>query len=243
MYSEFSYPEFAMLKILPSLLLAAATAAALPVSAAQLTPVETRWLNAAAPVLAYAKSVDLPIDIIVQPQAGPNDVPLAMGMADGRCKLVLSMRGNPQAETILDGVPDVQRDVLIEAMAAHEVGHCWRIVQGSWHALPAGFTEMGTEQADDPALLELSKQQRETRREEGYSDLVALAWIQRSHPAEYGRVHAWLQKVRDAQPHTHTSHDTRTWLRLAGQGAVFAGAGTPFEQVAPVWSAGLLHGE
>jgi hypothetical protein len=233
-----------MLKFLPPFLLAAAAiGATAPVSAAQLTPVETRWVNAAAPVLAYAKSVGLPIDIIVQPQAGPNDVPLAMGMADGRCKLVLSMRGNPNAETILDGVADAGRDVLIEAMAAHEVGHCWRIVQGSWHALPAGFTEAGTEQADDPALLELSRQQRETRREEGYSDLVALAWIQRSHPAEYGRVHAWLRKVRDAQPHSHSSHDTRSWLKLAGQGDVFASAATPFEQVAPLWSAGLLQDE
>src|SRR5471032_2269259 len=49
-------------------------------SAAQLTEIETRWLTAGAPVLAYAKEqLKLPIDIIVQPQAGPNDVPMAMG--------------------------------------------------------------------------------------------------------------------------------------------------------------------
>jgi len=49
--------------------------------AAQLTETETRWLQAGSPVLAYAKQeLKLPIDIVVQPQAGPNDVPLAMGL-------------------------------------------------------------------------------------------------------------------------------------------------------------------
>ncbi|AVR98256.1 hypothetical protein [Pseudoduganella armeniaca] len=229
-----------MFKILPIAVLSLTASLA---HGAQLTALETRWLNAAAPVIGYAKSLQLPLDIVVQPQAGPNDVPLAMGYADGRCKLVLSMRGNPNAETILQDVPEGKRDVLIEAMAAHEMGHCWRIVQGSWHALPAGFTETGTEQADDPTLLELSKQQRQTRREEGFSDLVALAWTQRSHPAEYGHVYSWLRTVRDAQPHSHGSHDTRAWLKLAAGGNAFGADGSPFEQVAALWRTGLLQDE
>lgn len=211
--------------------------------AAQLTALETRWLAAAAPVLDHAKTLGLPIDIIVQPKAGPNDVPLAMGYADGRCKLVLSMRGNPHAETILADVADERRDVLIEAMAAHEVGHCWRIAQGRWHALPAGFTEVGHEAADSPELLELSKQMRETRREEGFSDLVALAWTQQRHPGQYGQVYGWLRKVRDDQPAAHGSHDTRAWLQLAPHGAVFAGGAGPFEQATALWSKGLLTPE
>ena len=227
-----------MLKPLSLILLSLAAGTA---QAAQLTALETRWLNAAAPVIGYAKAQHLPVDIIVQPQAGPNDVPLAMGFADGRCKLVLSMRGNPNVETILQHVAENERDVLIEAMAAHELGHCWRIVQGSWHALPAGFMEAGAEQVEDPSLVELSRQQRQTRREEGFSDLVALAWTQRSHPADYGRVHAWLQAVRDAQPHSHGSHDTRAWLKLASKGSAFADAATPFEQVTPLWQTGLLE--
>jgi len=227
--------------MLKSLLFPVLALTAFSAEAAQLTALETRWLNAAAPVIAYAKAQQLPVDIIVQPQTGPNDVPLAMGYAAGRCKLVLSMRGNPNAETILQSVAENERDLMIEAMAAHELGHCWRIVQGSWHALPAGFTEAGSEQAEDPTLVELSKQQRQTRREEGFSDLVALAWIQRTHPADYGRVHAWMQSVRDAQPHSHGSHDTRAWLKLAIAGNVFGVGQTPFEQVAPLWRTGLLE--
>ena len=226
-----------MPKFIPALLLSCIAGGA---CAAQLTPLETRWLNAATPVLDYAKTLRLPIDIIVQPQAGPNDVPFAMGFADGRCKLVLSMRGNPNAETILADVADARRDVLIEAMTAHEVGHCWRYAQGSWHALPAGFTEVGQEFSDNPELLALSKQMRETRREEGFSDLVALAWTQRQHPDQYGHVYGWLRKVRDDQPVSHGSHDTRAWLKLAARGSAFGGEATPFEQAATLWSAGLL---
>ncbi len=210
--------------------------------AAQLTETETRWLQAGAPVLAYAKQeLKLPIDIVVQPQAGPNDVPLAMGYVDGRCKLVFSMRGNAQAEQVLEGVPAAQQKVLIEAMTAHEVGHCWRQAGGSWHALPSGFVESAQEQLDNPELQALSKAMRDTRREEAYSDLVALAWIQRSHPGQYGQVHAWLMQVR--QPVAHGSHNTRAWLQLAGNGAVFDSEHNPFEEARLLWGKGLLKDE
>ncbi|WP_342117874.1 hypothetical protein [Pseudoduganella sp. OTU4001] len=206
--------------------------------AAQLTETETRWLQAGSPVLAYAKQeLKLPIDIVVQPQAGPNDVPLAMGFADGRCKLVFSMRGNPQAEEVLAGVPAAQQKVLIEAMTAHEVGHCWRQAQGSWHALPAGFVDAPQEQLASPELQELSKQMRDTRREEAFSDLVALAWTQRANAAQYGQVHAWLMQVR--QPVAHGSHNTRAWLQLASNGAVFDSEHNPFEQAHLLWGKGL----
>ena len=210
--------------------------------AAQLTETETRWLQAGAPVLAYAKQeLKLPIDIVVQPQAGPNDVPLAMGFADGRCKLVFSMRGNAQAEEVLAGVPAAQQKVLIEAMTAHEVGHCWRQAHGSWHALPAGFVEGPREQLGSPELQALSRQMRDTRREEAFSDLVALAWTQRANAAQYGQVHAWLMQVR--QPVAHGSHNTRAWLQLAANGTVFNSEQNPFEQAGMLWSKGLLKDE
>jgi len=213
---------------------------AVPAAAAGLTPLEQRWLGAAMPVLEYARSLDLPIDVVVQPQAGPNDVPLAMGFADNRCKLVLSLRGNPDAERQLDGVPAAQQGELIEAMAAHEIGHCWRYAQGAWHALPAGFVETGEETAADPGLLAASKAMRETRREEGYADLVALAWTHARHPGDYGRVHAWLEQLRQDQPVPHNGHDTRVWVHLARDGGRFGAAGKPFDDAAPLWRDGLL---
>src|SRR5690349_9533527 len=95
------------------LVLAAFCAASQAASAAELTSLEKRWLTAAFPVLDYAKRQQLPIDIVVQPQAGPDDVPLAMGFADGRCKLVMSMRGNPDAEKQLAGVAPAEQGELI----------------------------------------------------------------------------------------------------------------------------------
>ena len=84
---------------------------------------------------------------------------------------------------------------------------------------------------------------RETRREEGFSDLVALAWTQQRHPGQYGHVYGWMRKVRDDQPASHGSHDTRAWLQLAPHGGVFAAGAGPFEQATALWSKGLLMSE
>lgn len=209
---------------------------------AELTAQETRWLTAAAPVLAYSKKLNLPVDIIVQPTARPGAVPLAMGFDGGRCKLVLTLRGNPDAEAVLAGVPEPARRQLIEAMAAHELGHCWRYAQGAWHSLPAGFVETGAETAADASLLIAAKQIRETRREEGYADLVALAWTQYRNPEEYARVYAWLESVRRNPPVPRGGHDTHAWVQLARDGKRFGDAAQPFEDAAPLWREGLLGG-
>lgn len=219
----------------------ACAACALPLHAADLTALETRWLQASAPVLNYARQIALPVDIIVQPQANPGAVPLAMGFAGGRCKLVLSMRGNPDAEKVLVGVPDTDQSRLIEAMAAHEVAHCWRYAQGEWHALPAGFVEVGRESARDPGLLAASKAMRETRREEGFADLAALAWIQRTRPDDYARVHAWLSGVRGAVATPNSGHDTRVWVALAADGALLSRGATPFDAAETLWRQGLVQ--
>ena len=227
-----------------SLFLAAALCAASQAAgAADLTVLEKRWLGAAYPVLAYARGARLPIDIIVQPKARPNDVPLAMGFDGGRCKLVVSLRGNPDAEKLLADVPPAQQGELIEAMAAHEIAHCWRYAQGVWHALPAGFVEISNETAADPSLLAASKAMREMRREEGYADLAALAWTRRRHPDDYARVYAWLDKVRSVQPVARNGHDTRVWVQLAADGKRFGAARRPFEDAAPLWRQGLVSDE
>ena len=225
-----------MLKSLLSLaLLAGATA-----QAAELTALETRWLQAASPVLVYSQALKLPIDIIVQPQARATDVPLAMGYADGRCKLVLSLRGNPQAESVFAGIAENEQGELIEAMAAHEIAHCWRHAEGSWNALPAGFTEVGEETAGDGSLLAVARALRESRREEAYADLAALAWTRHSHPQAYPRVHGWLAKVRAGQT-PRGGHDTRAWVALAQDGARFGAATAPFADAAPLWREGLMQ--
>jgi len=206
---------------------------------AELTPTEARWLELGTPVLAYALKQKLPLDVVVQPTARAGEPPLTLGFVEGRCKLVLSMRGNPAAEATLEAIEPELLGAVVEAMTAHEVGHCWRYVHGAWHSLPAGFVAEPRAADDEARTAQLRREMRETRREEGYADLVGLAWTARQHPAQYARVHAWLAQLREREPVVGSHHDTRPWVRLASRPEAFAGAATPFEQAQPVWRRGL----
>ena len=211
------------------------------VAGASLTELESRWLQAGKPVIDFAREQGLPIDIIVQPQDAPGAVPLALGYAAGRCKLVLSLRGNAQADSVLQGVPAARQGLMMEAMTAHEIGHCQRYAQGDWHALPRGFIEpLGTQRGK---LTPLAQELRETRREEAYADLVALAWMHGRHPGQYPDVLAWMRGVRaggdGAGGGAGSSHATQAWLALADGEDAFAGAASPFEQAQVLWRKGL----
>ncbi|MBC7992216.1 MAG: hypothetical protein H7Z15_03095 [Rhizobacter sp.] len=206
-----------------------------------LTQTETHWLQLSAPAIAYAREQGLPLDIVVQPQPTPGNAPLAMAYLNGRCKLVLSIRGNPEAQTSLDTIPPDLLQPVVEAMAAHELGHCWRYMRGAWHTLPAGFAPA---QGDaDPALREQLREMQQTRREEAFADLVGLAWTLKKHPQHYAQVHAWFVTYRqhDTLPGSH--HDTLAWVKLAAEPAAFTAAGTPFEQAWPLWQQGLRAGQ
>ena len=221
------------------LLLVLAVATTPSGAATGLTDVESRWISAGRPVVSYARQQKLPLDVIVQPEAQPGVAPLALAFVEGRCKLVLTMRGRPDAEAMLQGVPNELVPVLIEAMTAHEIGHCWRYVRGAWHTLPAGFIDAGERDDDERELIVKRRDMRQTRREEGFADLVGLAWTFAQHPQHYEQVHAWFEKVRhDEHPGEH--HDTRAWIRLVRDPQALPAAATPFDQVRALWRQGLL---
>lgn len=230
-------------------LLLAATLPAL--QAAELTAREQRWLRSAEPVLAQARQLQLPLDIVVQPQDTPGAAPLSLGFVAGRCKLVLSLRGNPQAEATLARLPAGLEGPALELMAAHELGHCHRYLEGAWHALPAGFEAEAPDHLAPP-LRAAFVDMRAARREEAYGDLVGLAWIERRHAAHYPVLHAWLlaERSRDRVPGTH--HDTLSWLKLATAGVARAepvgtargeAADDSFRAAAALWTQGLLQDE
>lgn len=212
-----------------------------PVAAGvELTATERRWLEAALPVLGYARDERLPLDIVVQPQPTPGQSPMGMAFVDGRCKLVLSMRENPEAQATLDRMPPGLVGPLVEAIAAHELGHCWRHLRRTWGTLPAGLQPVSLAGRLPPEQVELLDDMWRTRREEAYADLVGLAWTLQRHPARYVEVHAWYSRLRADQPVDTGPHDTRVWVRLAGDRARFAPTGSIFEQVEPLWRAGLV---
>lgn len=206
------------------------------VPAADLSDTEQRWLRGAWPVITWAKAERLPLDIVVQPQPAPEAAPLAMAFIDGRCKLVLSMRGNDEAQATLDRTAPDLRDAALELMAAHEIGHCRRHLDGAWFGTPAGF--VATEPRGLPQTLRAAwAQMQATRREEAYADLVGLAWVRRHHTQDYTRLHAWLvtERSRDRIPGDH--HDTLAWIEGAGD-ADFPGT-TVFAAAESLWPQGF----
>lgn len=205
--------------------------------AADLTDTELRWLQGSWPVVAYAKRAGIPLDVVVQPQPTPGAAPLALAFIGGRCKLVLSMRGNPEVQATLERIEPDLLGAALELMAAHELGHCRRYLDGAWYGLPAGFTssvpdELGADL--HAAYLNMTA----SRREEGYGDLVGLAWSAQRHPLQYARLHAWLvaERSRDLVP--GSPHDTLVWVRLAEHGSALLGASI-FAGPAALWLSGL----
>jgi hypothetical protein len=210
--------------------------------AAELTDTENRWLKGAWPVIAFAREAKLPLDIVVQPQPTPGAAPLGLAFVDGRCKLVLSMRGNPAAQSALEHIDPALLDAALELMAAHELGHCRRYLDGVWYGLPAGFTAATTPDGLAPELRAAYAEMQAVRREEGFADLVGLAWTQNRHPDLYATLHAWLsnERSKDGMPGSH--HDTLAWLRLASDGAALAGESI-FSGPAVLWEVGIGAGD
>jgi hypothetical protein len=211
-------------------------------AAADLTDTERRWLAGATPPVAWALKQGMPIDIVVLPQAQAGAAPIAMGYDDGRCKLVFAMRGNPAAESTLAAIPAPLLQATLEAMTAHEIGHCQRHRSGAFDSLPSGLTDKpdAIESRQPTAELQaMAREMRITRREEAYADLVGLAWTHAHHADQYAAVLAWFDEARsDETPHGF--HDTRHWLALAHASDAFADAADPFEQAATIWQRGLL---
>ena len=222
-----------------ALLLASHGAPAAP----DLTDTERRWLAGATPPVAWALRQGMPIDIVVLPHAQPGAAPIAMGYdADGRCKLVFAMRGNPAAESTLAAIPAPLLQAAIEAMTAHEIGHCQRHRSGAFNSLPGGLVDKPDaieSRQPTPELQAMAREMRVTRREEAFADLVGLAWTHAHHADQFAQVLAWFDAARsDETPRGF--HDTRHWLALAHAADAFAGTASPLEQADAMWQRGLL---
>ena len=219
-----------------------------------LLPLEQRWLQGIAPVLAFARATGYPLDVIVQPQDTPGHTPLAVAFVGGRCKLVLSMRGNVAAQDTLDAIPPDLLGAALELMAAHELGHCERYLAGAFARPAAGFNaaepvaRAGGEPGPtaDPGSAgpapHANAWAQALRREEAYADLIGLAWTRHRHPQLYTRLHAWLLAERSSDMVRGSAHDTQAWLRLVRDGAALADPAM-FSNATRVWAQGLLAGE
>ena len=173
----------------------------------------------------------------MQPQPTPDAVPLALGLGDGRCKLVLSLRENPIAAQAREGLEPDLIDRALELMAAHELAHCRRHLDGAWALPPAGFSPPAVPAGLDGGLHDDYAAMQATRREKAFADLVALAWTQQRHPQRYARLHAWLTTLRSADRMPGSHHDTLAWVMLARDGGTLSGPSI-FTSAATLWRAG-----
>jgi hypothetical protein len=206
-----------------------------------LSPAESRWLKGVWPVLLQARDDGLPLDVVVQPQPMPDAPPLAMAFIDGRCKLVFSMRGNPAVADSLRRIAPELLDASLELMAAHELGHCRRKVNGAWYGVPAGYIERAPN-ALAPAQRAAWADMQAVRREEGYADLVGLAWVLRRYPQHYARLYTWLLAERSNTLIAGSHHDTLAWVRRAESPTALAGE-TIFDAADALWPRGLADAD
>jgi hypothetical protein len=194
----------------------------------RLTATELRWLQAVWPVLLYAREAALPVDVVVQPQPAAELPPMGLAWVGGRCKFVLSLRGNPDTLATDARIAPELFDAAMQLMAAHELGHCTRHVRGEWMA-----------EGEAAVRLPLAMA---TQREEAYADLVGLAWTQRHHAALYGRVHAWLVTERVLSRQRGPAHDTLAWAQLAARAERFGSRGI-FAEADALWQQGVASAE
>jgi len=226
-------------------------AACMAASTPALTETEMRWLQAAWPVLLYARSIALPVDVVVQPQSAPFLPPMGLAWVGGRCKFVLSLRDNPEVPATDARLEPELFDAALQLMAAHELGHCARHVRGEFsvnaHAADAADAATGTHSSPNEAAASASaagesesESERAmsfalaTQREEAYADLVGLAWTQRHHAKLYGRVHAWLVSERLLSRQRGPAHDTLAWTQLASRADRF-GSRSVFAEADALW--------
>lgn len=206
--------------------------------AAGVTPTEARWLQGAWPVLLFARDAGLPLDIVVQPQPAAGLPPMAMAFIDGRCKLVFSMRDNPEVQATVDRTEPELFDAALQLMAAHELGHCQRHLSGAWRQLPAELSAALPPRLDARTHAALEDMQA-VRREEGYADLVGLAWVQQHQAPLYARLHTWLMRERSLERVAGSHHDTLAWAQLATR-AERLGSSSIFAAADALWREGLL---
>jgi hypothetical protein len=55
------------------------------------------------------------------------------------------MPGNAQAQATLERIEPGLLDAALELLAAHELGHCRRNIDGAWYELPSGVNATAPE--------------------------------------------------------------------------------------------------
>lgn len=168
---------------------------------------EAQWIAAASAAVAFGQQQGLPITLQVQAGSGlSGHTPIGLQSEAGRCMLVVSARDNPTADRVSAMVDPALLELFLAGAAIHEVGHCYRRLQGYPHnekLLPI-VAWVG------PLKRWFA---RRVRTEEAYADMTEAAWLARTHPQQFEAVMNEVLKVRVR--FREPKHDTLAWIENA----------------------------
>lgn len=168
---------------------------------------EQHWIAAARHAVAFGKAHGL--DIVMEVERGDGlsgHTPIGVWNENGRCTLVVSVRDNPTARRLEAMIDPALRELFLKGAAMHEVGHCYRRLNGYPHnekLLPV-VAWIG------PVRNWFA---RRIRTEEVFADMTEIAWLARYHPEHYDAMVEQIQRVR--RRFLEPKHDTLAWLDLA----------------------------
>lgn len=168
---------------------------------------EQQWVDAARHAVAFGKAHGL--DIVLEVESGnglSGHTPIGVWNENGRCTLVVSVRDNPTARRLEALIDPALLDLFLKGAAMHEVGHCYRRLNGYPHnekLLPV-VAWIG------PVRSWFS---RRIRTEEVFADMTEIAWLARYHPDHYDAMVEQIQRVR--RRFLEPKHDTLAWLDIA----------------------------
>lgn len=192
--------------------------ASLPAQAAGAS--EEQWIAAARHAVAFGQAHGL--DIVLAVEHGPGlsgHTPIGVWNENGRCTIVVSVRDNPTARRLEALVEPALLALFLKGAAMHEVGHCYRRLNGYPH----------NEQLL-PVVSWIGPVQnwftRRLRTEEVFADMTEVAWLARYHPAQYDAMLAQIQRVR--RHFLKPKHDTLAWLEGARRDGPLDAEGTIF---------------
>lgn len=181
---------------------------------------EQQWIDAARHAVAFGKAHGL--DIVMEVERGnglSGHTPIGVWNENGRCTLVVSVRDNPTARRLEAMIDPALRELFLKGAAMHEVGHCYRRLNGYPHnekLLPV-VAWIG------PVRSWFA---RRIRTEEVFADMTEIAWLARYHPEHYDAMVEQIQRVR--RRFLEPKHDTLAWLDIARRDGAFDADGNIF---------------
>lgn len=183
---------------------------------------EQQWIAAARHAVAFGKAHGL--DIVMEVGHGnglPGHTPIGLWNENGRCTLVVSARDNPTARRLEAMVDPALLALFLKGAAMHEVGHCFRRLNGYPH-----------NERLLPAVSWISPVRhwfaRRIRTEEVFADMTEIAWLARYHPEQFDAMVEQIQRVR--RRFLEPKHDTLAWLDVARRDGALDAGGNIFAQ-------------